>query len=617
MKKRMLIPGMIFLLACSGCSTVTSTEMPATEAETAEESLHATSNAVTLTEGKYSDEKLDSTWDEKTATTIQLDENEISVKGAGAKVSESSDTLQKVTITEEGTYVVSGEIDNGQIIVNVENKGIVKLVLKDASITCQTSAPIYAQAGELIITLAEGTENTVSDGEEYDSVSETDGEPSAAIFGKDDLSFNGTGSLEVNGNYKNGIQSKDALKFVTGTYQITAVNHGCIGKDSVSVKNGNFSIVAGNDGIKATNIEESDKGYIIIDDGTFEIESGRDAMQAETLLLVNEGIFDIAAGSGSEEAAASNNPFPGDSRNVEVSTDDDTEDSAKGLKSYVDILIEGGAFNIDSYDDSIHSNNAITINQGSLVLTTGDDGIHADETLTINGGTIDVRQSHEGLEALTITINDGDIKVVASEDGINAAGGTNDVMENPNMQQEEGRRNKAMSVEMPEEKPEGMPKPNSGMNSNSGATLEINGGTIYVNASGDGLDANGSITMTGGAVEMQGPVSEGEGVFDYDDTFVVTGGTISGVGSSGMAQYPDESSTQPFVAGTWPAGLEKGAVITLKDQSGKELVSVTVEKSAQWYCFSSPDIKEGSTYTIDVDGNERELIVNGIVNKIQ
>lgn len=680
MKKRILTLGVVFSLICSGCSAVKSVETSAnaeTGEETTQDSLHATSNTVSLTEGKYSEEKLDSTWDEKTASKIELEKKEIKVSGEGAKVSESSDTMQRVTITEEGTYVVSGEIENGQIVINLENKGSVKLVLSDAVITCETSSPIYAKSGDVIITLAEGTKNAVTDGDEYDSVTESEREPSACIFAKDDLTFNGTGSLEVNGNYKNGIQSKDALKFVTGTYWVTAVNNGFVGKDSVSVRNGNFSIAAGNDGIKVTNIEESDKGFIIIDDGTFEIQSSGDAIQAETLLLINEGVFDIVTGGGSAAVTENGATVKDDVENMtdthmnsDTNPNDTTEDSAKGLKSYVDIVIEGGGFTVDSNDDSIHSNHSITVNDCSMVLTTGDDGMHADEELTVNGGTIDIRKSYEGMEALSITINDGTIHIVASDDGINAAGGSNDATENPNMQHGGGGRmngqfpgeitedtdpdakspgekpenlpegekqEELQEGEKPEnlpegEKPEGLPKDADtanmdrpeqnakntpgGMNSNQGATLEINGGTIYVNASGDGLDANGSITMTGGMVEVQGPESGGDGSFDFDETFVILGGTISSVGSAGMVQNPSESSTQPFIAGTASSSIAKGTVIALKDQSGKEIVSITAQKEIQWYCFSSPDIKEGGTYTVYVGGTETNIVIKGIVNKM-
>ncbi|MEI3219246.1 MAG: carbohydrate-binding domain-containing protein [Lachnoclostridium sp.] len=154
---------------------------------------------------------------------------------------------------------------------------------------------------------------------------EDDDEPNAAIFAKDDLTFNGSGSLIVTGNYNHAIQSKDALKFVAGTFDITSVGDGLVGKDSISVKDGIFTITSAGDGIKSTNIEETDKGYIMIDGGTFQIQSENDAMQAETLLRVNDGTFDILT-NGTGQNMTQNS------------------DSAKALKSYVELTVAGGKF---------------------------------------------------------------------------------------------------------------------------------------------------------------------------------------------------------------------------------------------------------------------------------
>lgn len=302
--KKVVVLLAVATLGIAGCgkgnNDTAGTKSKSTETVTLSSSGHATVSTVNLTEGKYSEEKLDASWDEKSAVKITLNGDSVTADDKNVEVDG-----RKVTITGAGTYVLSGTLSDGQIVVDSDDKDSVRLVLNGAEITCSNSSAIWVKAGDTIITLADGTENTLTDGAEYTTDSEDD-EPKAAVYAKDDLTFNGSGSLTVNGNYKNGIQCKDALKFVSGTYTITATNNGLVGKDSVSVKDGIYTITSGGDGIKSTNTDETDQGYVIIDGGTFTITAEGDGIQAETLLRVNEGDFTITTGGGSENAVQKN-----------------------------------------------------------------------------------------------------------------------------------------------------------------------------------------------------------------------------------------------------------------------------------------------------------------------
>lgn len=301
--KKVVVLLAVATLGIAGCgkgNDTAGTKSTSTETVTLSSSGHATVSTVNLTEGKYSEEKLDASWNEKSAVKITLNGDSVTADDKNVEVDGS-----KVTITGAGTYVLSGTISDGQIVVDSDDKDSVRLVLNGAEITCSNSSAIWVKAGDTIITLADGTENTLTDGAEYTTDSEDD-EPKAAVYAKDDLTFNGSGSLTVNVNYKNGIQCKDALKFVSGTYTITAANNGLVGKDSVSIKDGTYTITSGGDGIKSTNTDETDKGYVIIDGGTFTITAEGDGIQAETLLRVNDGDFTITTGGGSENAVQKN-----------------------------------------------------------------------------------------------------------------------------------------------------------------------------------------------------------------------------------------------------------------------------------------------------------------------
>ncbi len=330
-KKRLaLLTGLLLISSMTGCTQKAETK-EADAGSSLDNAGHASVSTVTLTEGKYSEDKLDDTWEEDNAVYLSLEGDRISAEvgrdtESGDSVSEENASAagggmdyieiegSRVTITGEGTYILSGTLEDGQIIVDAKKEETVRLVLDGVSVTCGTSSPFYSKGGNVIVILAEGTENTFADAEDYQYENEGDDEPDAAVFSKDDLTFNGTGILNVTGNYNHAVHCKDDLKFVTGTYVVSAADDGIVGKDSISVKNGNFTIESGDDGMKASNAKESDKGYILIEKGSFEITSGGDGIQAETLLRINDGNIDITAdgGSGNARKTSEISEIPGD-----------------------------------------------------------------------------------------------------------------------------------------------------------------------------------------------------------------------------------------------------------------------------------------------------------------
>ena len=597
----------------SGCGSSDSDATETAEDSTVSDGSHATVCTVDLTEGKYSDEKLDSSWDAASATSITL---------ADSASTASSDAVtidgDIITITESGTYVVSGELSNGQLIIETPNKGDVKLVLNGVTINNNTSSAIYVKEGKTVVVLADGTTNTFTDGESY-VFEDGEDEPDATIFAKDDLSFNGNGTLIVTSNYKDAIKCKDDLKFISGNFEITAADDAVVGKDSVSVKDGTFLIASEGDSIKSTNAEESDKGYIMIDNGSFQLVSSKDALVAETLLRVNDGDFTITTGELSSQTTPdsqdvaqmstqpsggqrpSNDPMSngkdgrgGDPFAGESSGSSENAVSTKGMKSFVELVIAGGTFDITSEDDAIHSNQNVTIEDGVLTIATGDDGIHAEKTLTINNGTINIEESYEGLEAFDIIVNDGDITLHASDDGINAAGDA-DSASNPEDDEEA-------------ETDGTNPKDNfsnfrgaGGMMEaeDQGATLTINGGTLLLYASGDVIDINGDGVINGGTVIAQGPTNGGNGTLDYASTFDVKGGTFWGVGSSGMAMNPT-SDTQGVICGTVQETISAGTTISVADEDGNVVEELEVETQGQWLGVCSPKIEKNASYTLTI-----------------
>ena len=508
-------------------------------------------------------------------TFIEMGDS-ITVNGSGATVKD-----KQVTITAAGTYSIKGTIAEGQIVVNAGDKDKVYIILNGVNITSSTSAAInVTNANKIVISTAADTKNYIKS---TMAAAAADTEPDAAIFSKADLVFTGKGTLVVESTNNKGIAGKDDLKIEGGNITITSAADGIKGKDSVVITDGNIVINAGADGIQSSNDTDADKGYILIEGGTVNITAVEDGLQGEVNTLIKAGNITIKTGGGSGNSSTQETwgqwgqKPPGNATASSATTEEDTA-SAKAIKAGMNIVIEGGTFNIDSSDDALHSKNNLVISGGAFNIATGDDGIHADSTLTINKGTIDITKAYEGIESQTITIKDGDIKLVASDDGINASGGNDSSSTN-------GRQGQ------------------NSFGSTGDGVININGGNISVNATGDGLDANGSIAMSNGNVVVNGPTNSGNGALDYDGTFEVTGGTLIAAGSSGMAQAPSTSSKQNSVKIAL-AAQAANTNIRITGADGAEIISVTPSKEFASLVVSSAKLKTGSTYKVYAGSTE-------------
>lgn len=522
----------------------------------------------------------------------------------GSSVVGDTDHVQindgSITIGSEGTYVLSGEY-SGMIIVNADKNAKLQLVLNAVSIYSETSAAIYIQqADKVFITLPDGTENNLSSGESYTAIDENN--INGAVYSRDDLTFNGNGSLTVTAPAGHGITCKDDLVFTGGSYHISCANHAIDANDSVRMTSAAFTIAAGKDGVHAENADDPSLGYVYIENGSFDIHAEGDGISSASTLRIDNGTYNIVTGGGSANAQKQTSEAWGgfmgggmgggmggrpnrggfDAGFSSVPTTEDST-SIKGIKAASDLTIYGGSYTMDCADDAIHSNLNVNINGGSFQIATGDDGFHADEALTISDGTLSVSESYEGLEGLNIQITGGDISLTCSDDGINAAGG----MDASGMGGFRGNDRFG---------------PGMGGASSNGS-IEISGGNIYMNASGDGIDANGSLTISGGYVNVCGPTQGDTAVLDYDNSATITGGTFIGTGSQMMAQSFSES-TQGVIAlnvGNQTAGTK----ITVTDSNGAVLITTEPALSYAIAILSCPEMIKGESYTVSI-GSQSE-----------
>ena len=493
-----------------------------------------------------------------------------------------ADSEKTVKITAEGTYVVSGEHES--ITVSAPDTAKVRIILKNATVSNTSGPAIYIEkADKVFITACEGTVNTLSDGTSYTGDfkgTNVDG----AIFSKADLTLNGEGTLNITGNCKCGVVSKDDL-IICGL-NLTVKSTGCAleGKDCVKIKDAAITVSAGGDGIRSTNTEKANKGFVYIETGNIDITSGNDGIQAATVLKAANGSIKITAGGGAADTKQNSGGrnMPGFGGKTQT-TDD--EESTKGLKAGSLILIDEGGFEVSSKDDSFHSNGDIEINGGSFTAAAGDDGFHADNNLIINGGSITVSRSYEGLEGQKVTVTGGNIDITASDDGINAASSSSN-------SSSDGRPG----------------------NSDSNALITIGGGYIVVNASGDGIDSNGNVVISGGTLLVSGPTDNGNGAFDYDGEATVSGGTVILCGSSGMAQGFSDKSEQTSFMYSLDSSASAGSSVALTDEKGNVLASFIPAKQYNNVVISTPSLKSGSSYKLVIGGTVSGADKNGFAS---
>ena len=546
-------------------------------------------------------------YDASEAVTIRLN---------GTSTTASSNSVQingsTVIIKEEATYVISGSL-NGMLVVDAPDNAKVQLVLNGVDITSETSAALYIlEADKVFVTLADGTTNTLTNGGSFAAID--DNNIDGALFSKQDLTLNGSGSLTVTSTAGHGIVCKDDLVITGGTYVVNSASHGLEANDSVRIANAALTIDAGKDAIHCENSDDTDKGFIYISGGTIKAEAEGDGITASAYMHIAGGTIDLLVGGGSENGSkAHSDNFGGfmggghgggrpggmGSNNSTNTATNENSTSMKGLKAASSMLISGGNITINSADDSIHSDASITINGGSFTMASGDDAIHAEDTLTVTAGKIDITESYEGLEALHIDVQGGDIKLTASDDGLNAAGGTDQSGMTGGRDGMFGGGPGGMGGGRPGGGGFG------GMSGNSNGSIKVSGGNLYINSSGDGMDANGTLEISGGYTIVVGPTQGDTATLDYDTSGVITGGTFIGTGASGMAQTFSDSA-QGVVAvsvGNRTAGTQ----IILKDQNGKTILTHTPELSFAVVILSSPDIVKGQTYQITIGSQSGEF----------
>ena len=229
----------------------------------------------------------------------------------------------------------------------------------------------------MIITLAEGSVNYLTDSENYTVFTDEDEqETDGTLFTKTDLVINGNGKIVIDGNYQDGIVSKDTLKIINAEIEITSADDGIRGKDFVAINNAKITIEATKKGIRSTNTKDSSLAYILIDGGTININKSYEGIEAR-LIEINGGTVNITASDDG----------------INASDGSSTEGMMEqNVNSNVGIIINGGEIYINATGDGIDSNGSVYINGGKTVIagptSAGDSSLDYDGVCVMNGGKL-------------------------------------------------------------------------------------------------------------------------------------------------------------------------------------------------------------------------------------
>lgn len=608
--KRIFASFLVFALCLCGCQKL---ETPEPAVTTATNPTKASTIAPTVPSISFAETDKEMFTDRDSDTSYN--DSAVKITLSGSTATATSDVVQisgsTVKLTEAATYIVTGSLDDGMLVVDAPKDAKVQIVMSNASIASKTYAPIFAlQADKVFVTLAEGTANTLTGGESFATID--DNNIDGVVYAKTDLTFNGTGALAISSPGGHGIVCKDDLVFTGGNYTIQSASHAIDANDSVRVSGGAITADAGKDGIHAENNDDASLGFVYISGGAFKMEAEGDGISAGSSLQIGGGSFEIIAGGGSENGNKQSSEnyggfgggFPGGGMGgkpqrpggrAATTTAETTEStSMKGLKAGTDLKITGGTFNINSADDGVHANGSLYLENGAFSVATGDDGFHAEETMSISGGTVTITESYEGLEALHIKVSGGDITLTASDDGLNAAGGTD--------QSGFGGRDDGQFMGMAYG-----PGGHGGMGgmSSGNGSIVISGGKLNITASGDGIDANGTLEITGGYTTVCGPTQGDTATLDYDKSAVITGGTFIGTGASGMAQT--FSNAEQGLISVRVGNIAANTQIALADKDGNVLINHTPSLGYNVVILSNPELEAGQTYTLSIGSQSSEV----------
>ena len=477
-------------------------------------------------------------YDESRATQITLADQTATVTGQGASFSD-----QTLTITQTGTYVLTGSGKNIKLVVEAADTDQVHLVFQNLTLEGEGTLLQINKAQEVVISLAEGSQNALTE-----SQASGDEEVKATIHSQVPLTLNGTGNLTLTALTKNALEVEDDLKMLGGTYTVKAANHGFKAEGALAIEAATLTIEAGKDGLHAEHDETTERANISLNPTQLSIAATEDGVDAGNELTIKGGTITVSQSEEGLEARVIRQ-LGGD---VTIKSSDDGVNASAGSSS-------------KSSDTSATSKTT----DASATSNSADTSSSASQSTADPAATSQTDQANQDKNQTPPAPPSGQAPPQGGQPPQNGQG------------------------------PGGMP-PGGHEESDPSLQIILEGGTLTIDAEGDGIDSNGTVTISGGSLVVNGSVQGGNGPLDAAGDITITGGRVWALGTSDMLQGFAQGSTQASITANI-AGTA-GQTLIILDANGKEVARQTASKDFQAVIMSSADLVDGQTYTIQAEG---------------
>lgn len=491
-------------------------------------------------------------YDESRATQITLADQTATATGQGASFS-----AQTLTITQAGTYVLTGSGKNIKLVVEAAATDQVHLVFQNLTLEGEGTLLQVKKAQEVVISLAEGSQNALTESQASD-----DEEVKATIHSQVPLTLNGTGNLNLTALTKNALEVEGDLKVLGGTYTVKAANHGFKAEGALAIEAATLSIEAGKDGLHAEHDETTERANISLNPTQLSIAATEDGVDAGNELTIKGGTITVSQSEEGLEARVIRQ-LGGD---VTIKSSDDGVNASAGSSSKT----SDTSATSKTTDASATSNTADTSSSASQATTdSATASTSASQATADPAATSQVDQANKDKNATPPSPPAGQAPPQGGQPPQNGQG------------------------------PGGMP-PGGQEESDPSLQIILEGGTLTIDAEGDGIDSNGTVSISGGSLVVNGSVQGGNGPLDAAGDITITGGRVWALGTSDMLQGFAQGSTQASITANI-AGTA-GQTLIILDAKGKEVARQTASKDFQAVIMSSADLVDGQTYTIQVEG---------------
>lgn len=491
-------------------------------------------------------------YDESQASQITLTDQTATVTGQGASFS-----AQTLTITQGGTYVLTGSGKNIKLVVEAADTDQVHLVFQNLTLEGEGTLLQVNKAQEVVISLTEGSQNALTESQTSD-----DEEVKATIHSQVPLTLNGTGNLTLTALTKNALEVEDDLKVLGGTYTVKAANHGFKAEGALAIEAATLTIEAGKDGLHAEHDETTERANISLNPTQLSIAATEDGVDAGNELTIKGGTITVSQSEEGLEARVIRQ-LGGD---VTIKSSDDGVNASAGSSSKT----SDTSATSKTTDASATSNTADTSSSASQATTdSATASTSASQATADPAATSQVDQANKDKNATPPSPPAGQAPPQGGQPPQNGQG------------------------------PGGMP-PGGQEESDPSLQIILEGGTLTIDAEGDGIDSNGTVSISGGSLVVNGSVQGGNGPLDAAGDITITGGRVWALGTSDMLQGFAQGSTQASITANI-AGTA-GQTLIILDAKGKEVARQTASKDFQAVIMSSADLVDGQTYTIQVEG---------------